>query len=165
MSDRQNYFLFFYIGLVLTLAQGILVRRLNKFVADEMLAVWGVLLMAAGLASLVLANLWVSPTVLLLAMAILVVGFALNTPSLQSMISRRSPKDQQGSVLGINQSASAMARILGPPIGIELLGRSVLAPYRLSAILMAAVFLLLMRVRALPAKEESSIAVPESPPA
>jgi MFS family permease len=53
-------------------------------------------------------------------LAITVTGFAFVTPSVQSLISRRSDADRQGEVLGINQSAAAMARILGPLVGLLL---------------------------------------------
>ena len=47
-------------------------------------------------------------------------GFAFLTPSAQALISRRSDPEKQGEILGVNQSASAMARILGAVIGVTL---------------------------------------------
>jgi predicted MFS family arabinose efflux permease len=35
-------------------------------------------------------------------------------PSLQSLVSRRAMANEQGEVLGVNQSASALARVIGP---------------------------------------------------
>ena len=48
------------------------------------------------------------------------VGFAFLTPSAQALISRRTDAGRQGEVLGVNQSASALARILGPVMGLGL---------------------------------------------
>jgi hypothetical protein len=53
-------------------------------------------------------------------MTLAVVGFAFMTPSVQALISRGSNPARQGEVLGVNQSASALARILGPFLGITL---------------------------------------------
>lgn len=57
---------------------------------------------------------------LLVSLAVAVVGFAFLTPSAQALISRRSEASRQGEILGVNQSASALARILGPIIGLFL---------------------------------------------
>jgi hypothetical protein len=52
-------------------------------------------------------------------------------------------------VLGINQSASALARILGPMLGLSLfhLTPSHVLPYGFGAALLAVVFVLALRVR------------------
>jgi MFS transporter, DHA1 family, tetracycline resistance protein len=68
-------------------------------------------------------------TLLLIASAVEVVGFALMTPSLQSLISRRSDPAKQGGVLGISQSVSAMARIVGPLVSIPLFKVGPVYPY------------------------------------
>src|SRR5207248_1766428 len=49
-----------------------------------------------------------------------VTGFAFLTPSVQALISRRSDPARQGEILGVNQSASALARILGPMVALPL---------------------------------------------
>ena len=41
-------------------------------------------------------------------------GWGLLAPSLQSLVSRRAMPNEQGEVLGVNQSASALARVIGP---------------------------------------------------
>ena len=54
------------------------------------------------------------------ALTAAVVGFAFLTPSAQALISRRTAADRQGEILGVNQSASSLARILGPIFGVTL---------------------------------------------
>ena len=41
-------------------------------------------------------------------------GFGLNNPALNSLISRASPADRQGAFLGLNQSLASLARVTGP---------------------------------------------------
>jgi hypothetical protein len=53
---------------------------------------------------------------LFVALTSAVVGFAFLTPSAQALISRRTSADRQGEILGVNQSASAMARIPVPSL-------------------------------------------------
>ena len=86
---------------------------------------------------------------LLVSLAVAVIGFAFLTPSAQALISRRTHADRQGEVLGVNQSASALARILGPAVGSALffVDESHVAPYALGAALMAVVFALTLRLR------------------
>jgi hypothetical protein len=64
------------------------------------------------------------------------------------LISRRSDPAKQGEILGVNQSASAMARILGPMIGLFLFGLmpSHILPYAGGAALLCLVFLLTLRI-------------------
>ena len=66
---------------------------------------------------------------LLLASAVEVTGFSLMTPSLQSLISRRSDPAKQGGILGVSQSASALARVAGPLIAVPLFFRQPTLPY------------------------------------
>src|SRR5205085_932207 len=75
--------------------------------------------------------------IMLVSLAVAVTGFAFLTPSVQSLVSRRSDPNKQGEVLGVNQSASAMARILGPLVGLTLykLVPSHLLPYAVGACL------------------------------
>ncbi len=78
-----------------------------------------------------------------------VVGFAFLTPSAQALISRRTPGDRQGEILGVNQSAAAVARILGPALGIPLyqLTSSHLLPYAVGAALLFLMLPMLLLVQ------------------
>jgi MFS family permease len=86
---------------------------------------------------------------LFISLATAVVGFAFLTPSAQALVSRRSAATQQGEILGVNQSASAMARILGPIFGLTLykLTDSHLLPYAFGAGLLLLMLPLLPRIR------------------
>lgn len=63
------------------------------------------------------------------AMGMVVVGFAMMMPSLNSLISRRSDPARQGGILGAAQSINSLARILGPMIGVPLVERNSSLPY------------------------------------
>jgi MFS family permease len=140
---------FAYIGITLTFAQGVLVRRMAGRVSEGRLASAGALLDMAGflmlLHAIASANSSLvsnpdeppSPAELLVALAVIVVGFAFMMPSLNSLISRRSDPAQQGGILGVTQSVSSLARILGPMLGIPLFGKGINLPYWLATGLMA----------------------------
>jgi MFS family permease len=85
----------------------------------------------------------------LAVVAVAVIGFAFVTPSVQALISRRSDPGRQGEILGVNQSANAMSRILGPILGVGLyyLLPSHALPYAFSVVLLSAVLWFTLRVR------------------
>ena len=52
-----------------------------------------------------------------LSLLFLGLGWGLFNPSILGIVSRRADETDQGSVLGVNQSASALARVVGPVAG------------------------------------------------
>ena len=128
-----------FIGFMLALVQGGFVRRMSGKVEDGHMAALGAVLEIAGFAVLVIAIKQVSGGLLFTALGIIVAGFAFLQPSLNAMLSRRSDPAQQGMVMGVGQSVSSLARILGSGLGIPLLkyGKSLSTPYYVAAALMA----------------------------
>jgi MFS family permease len=158
LDPGKSFLMFAYVGLVLFLAQGVYRGVLARRWSEPTFMGIGITLMAAGLLFLGGVN-WLAITqalpfgellvVLLLALAVAVVGFAFLTPSAQALISRRTDADRQGEILGVNQSASAMARILGPICGLILyqLTTTHLLPYLFGTALLVLMLPLLPRIR------------------
>jgi MFS family permease len=174
---RPSFLVFAYIGFVLMLTQGFLYRRLAKRWSEVTFMTLGILFMAGGVGGLgavtffgaqaqpnggvgdqTEANpadaLQHSPsgtllTGLTLALTLSVIGFAFVTPSAQALVSRRTDADQQGEILGVNQSASAMARILGPILGVTLYKSTEthLLPYAFGAALLLIMLPMMPRIR------------------
>jgi len=109
-----------FIGFTLTIDQGFLVRRLAPIVGEVALILAGGITTMLGFALLVGASRAGELWLLMVASAIEVTGFALMTPSLQSLISRRSDPAKQGGILGVSQSTSSLARVVGPLIAVPL---------------------------------------------
>lgn len=153
MADRQNFYIFAYIGLILTLAQGLFVRRLIPKLGEFRMAMLGVSLMTIGLL-LIGQTAQVSETsqansvwMLVAVLPVSVIGFSCTTPALQAMLSLSSGEDEQGEVLGVGQSISALARIAGPVAGLMLQDRGRALPYWSGAALMAVSLLLVWRLK------------------
>ena len=144
---REVLFCFAYIGFMLALIQGGIVRQLSKRMSEIALAGSGVFIMILGLLLLSLSQIQGSFAILLIALAVCVAGFAFITPSLNALISRRSDPAQQGVVLGLAQSISSLARIVGPLVGIPLFFGNVLWPM-FAGIGMLAIGFLLLRIAA-----------------
>lgn len=147
LSDRGNFYVFAYIGLILTLAQGMLVRRLIPKLGEFRMALIGVVMMMIGLLLIGQTARTGSLSMLILVLPIVVVGFSATTPSLQSMLSLNSGDDEQGEVLGVGQSISSLARIAGPVAGMTLQARDLALPYWFAAALMAFGIVMVMRLK------------------
>jgi MFS family permease len=156
---QQSCLIFAYVGFVLMLVQGLIYRRFVSRVGELLFLRTGVALMLLGLGGVIatvlavyketLTGLGVVIPVALVILAVLVGGFALMTPSVQALISRNADPTRQGEILGVNQSMSALARILGPGLGSFLFFAepSHVMPYVAGAALMAVVLGLTLRLR------------------
>jgi hypothetical protein len=139
---------FAFIGFTLSLAQGLLVRRLAGRISEFAMASAGAFVSMLGFLLLSLASQEASLPMLVIASAVEVIGFSLMTPSLQSLISRRSDPAKQGGILGVSQSVSALARVVGPVLAVRLFFSGPTLPYWVAMGMMAAglaVFVLLAR--------------------
>ena len=131
----QVGYVFTFVGVLSAAMQGGLVGRLAKHFGEERLLTAGLASVLLGLAILPAAA---GVPLLLAATGLLAVGMGLTQPSLNSLISRRARADEQGEVLGVNQSAGSFARIVGPWLAgflFEAFGRN--APFLAGAVLMA----------------------------
>ncbi|MBA3471375.1 MAG: MFS transporter [Herpetosiphonaceae bacterium] len=116
-----------YIGIVVALVQGGLIRRLAKKFGEGLLIVAGALLL--GLSLLLLGFIQTTLELVLVGM-LLAAGEGVLTPSLSSLVSRRSLPSEQGEHLGLYQSMGSFARIIAPLSATWLLQRAGLAvPY------------------------------------
>ncbi|MCB0411689.1 MAG: MFS transporter [Bdellovibrionales bacterium] len=120
VDDRFNWNLtkaslgFAYVGFIMVFTQGYLIRKmLPKYGERKLLAVG---LMLSGLGITGIAFSYYIP-VLAFVITLLGLGIGFVNPSINGSISLLSAKDQQGGTLGINQSLSALGRILGPALG------------------------------------------------
>ncbi len=110
-TDRQNGFLFGIMGAVSAIIQLGLLKRLTKVFQERSLLLFGTICMGIGLALMPYGRGFVDVAIV---SAILTIGTALLQPIVLSLISKFSSSEIQGGVLGVNQSVSALARVLGP---------------------------------------------------
>jgi MFS family permease len=118
-----------FIGVMLSLVQGGVVRRVSGRIKDATMASGGAMLQIIGFAVMLLAMNLASDWILFVALGIVTTGFAFMQPSLLALLSRRSNPEQQGVIMGVGQSVSSLARIIGSGIGIPLLTIHLNLPY------------------------------------
>ncbi len=153
-GSRSNFFLYAYVGFVLSIGQGMLVRRFLPRIGEYRMALTGVTLMTIGFVLIGLTAGKVFPGIALwFILPVVVIGFSAVTPSLQSLLSQAASQDEQGSVLGTGQSLSSLARILGPYTGIQLLKYSTATPYFLGASLILFGGIMISRLKKKPSGE------------
>jgi multidrug resistance protein len=111
LSARQTGYLFTFIGLLMSLMQGVLVGRFVKLWGERWCIVLGTFTMIFGLGLLPFA-----PNIALYCgvIALLSFGTGINNPSIAGLLSRSSHADEQGGIMGIAQSMASLGRIIGP---------------------------------------------------
>ena len=103
--------MFALVGLVSAAVQGALIGPLVERYGERTMGALGGVLLAAGVILMGLVQTITGTVVGLLGVGF---GWGLMAPSLHSLVSRRARPSEQGEVLGVNQSASALARVIGP---------------------------------------------------
>lgn len=109
-SDFQNGMAYGVIGITSAIVQGLLTIY-SKYLSDRKIITIGAFCMVVGFALLPLG---VSFIQLGIFVAILSIGTASLQPVILGMVSKNSSQNEQGVILGLNQSFSAIARVLGP---------------------------------------------------
>ena len=105
---------FAYVGVIMVITQGYLIRKLLPLWGEKKLLTTGLLMKGVGLAGIALSGeVWA----LAISVTFLGLGTGFINPALSGSISLLTPEDQQGGVMGVNQSLSALGRIVGPILG------------------------------------------------
>ncbi|MCK5456867.1 MAG: MFS transporter, partial [Melioribacteraceae bacterium] len=110
-NNRENGYLFGIIGIVSTIIQGGLIKRVSTLWSEKTIIILGLIFLMFGLGLLPYGS---DFTGVALVSAILAVGTGILQPTLISLVSKYSPEDRQGAILGFNQSIASLARVLGP---------------------------------------------------
>ncbi len=115
LDVEQISYLFAFIGITGALVQGGLIRPLLKLFDERKLLIGGNVIMAIGIGTLPFSNHHIF--YLLASCFLMSFGNGLNLPISLSLVSKFTSADEQGGILGINQSMSSFARFLGPAWG------------------------------------------------
>jgi DHA1 family tetracycline resistance protein-like MFS transporter len=160
-GPEQNGYLFAFVGLVGALIQGAGIGKLARRFGEVRLVILGAVALAAGL---LLVPFAADVPRLVGAMLVLVLGFSLLTPSLNSLVSLQVGAEEQGAVLGVGRSASTLARVVGPAwagLLFSAFGRD--WPFYAGAAVMLAVAALGLRTAGAPGREPANRTTPPSP--
>ena len=169
--SRQILWVFVLIGLIQTLTQGFLVRRLSLRLSEKTLSNIGLLAAVAGFLAIsaavqhpqmarflppfALGTEWAG-RVVVIASGVVAAGMAFVMPAVQSLISRRADADHQGRIFGIANSLSAVARIVGVLLAFQVRVFLPAGPFILAVLLLIVSMELIRRSAAEPLAAPSS---------
>ena len=147
-KPHQMMWIFIFVGLLIALVQGGVVRRLAPRLGERRLIRIGLAMLIPGL--LIVG--W-APTEIPFygGLALLAIGSALVSPCLSALVSLYTPADRQGEVLGVFRSVGALSRAIAPVIaGLVFWKLGSQWPYYGSGLVMLAPLLLSGRLSAPP---------------
>lgn len=111
MNVSRVYGVMGFLGIMMVIAQGGLVRQCVQRWGDVGTLALGLALSVVGFFGLSLA---VAGWPLYLVVAVLALGVGLATPTMTSLISQASADNEQGAMLGSAQAAAALGQVAGP---------------------------------------------------
>ena len=110
-TPTQNGGMFVFIGLILVLVQGGIVRRLASPIGEKRLALVGI---AFGVSAFLALAIAMQLGLFFGALALMAFSIGLVAPTLSALVSLYSSESDQGANLGIFRSAGSLARAIGP---------------------------------------------------
>ena len=133
LTEASTAVVFLGIGVVMSAVQGSLIGPLTSRFGSLQLLRNGLVLVSIGLLFLGAAVIW--PT-MIVALLFMVVGAGISNPSLTALVADSAHEDRRGEALGIQQSASALARVIGPPLaGLAFDHVGIGAPFTFGALI------------------------------
>jgi MFS transporter, DHA1 family, tetracycline resistance protein len=105
---------FAYVGVIIVVTQGGIIRRTLPRWGEANCFLIGLIAMAIGFLGVAQSF---SVALLAVSVTFLALGNGFANPSLTASVSLIAPPEAQGSALGVNQSLSALGRIIGPALG------------------------------------------------
>lgn len=157
-STTQGGLLLVYVGVLIAIIQGGLIRKLTERYDESYLGIAGAIIGGIGLALIPFAPqigniLWFIPgqailtpglIALLVILAVYAFGNGVLNVSLNTLVSRSADSSMQGGAFGLTQSAGSLARATGPVIAGGLYTYfAYWSPFLFGSLLVAAVFYIL----------------------
>jgi MFS transporter, DHA1 family, tetracycline resistance protein len=118
--ERQTGIIFAWVGLWLVFTQLVLVRRLSGKVPPKNILKYSLLALACAIPCLLIPQ--GNPWWVLAVNPFIAVAQGLSSPNLTSLVSSNASADQQGEILGINQSMVSLGQFLPALMGGFLTG-------------------------------------------
>lgn len=137
-AARYTAYILVVVGVVATIIQGALIGKLVRKFGERTLVLAGLTIIGTAF----LLYPFVGPTgsfpLMLATSALVALGTGIFNPSITSLVSRAAGPNEQGAVLGLNQSLAALGRIFGPAIAGFLFQISPGTPFATGGIIILA---------------------------
>ncbi len=144
-EQKQIGWLFAFVGILIVLYQGGLVRVVSKRIPERPAMALGLAFMVVGLLLLPRA-LWAWP--FLLSLIPLAWGNGMNGTATLALASQLTPAEEQGGVFGVLNAMQGLGRIIGPFVGTFCFAKwGFKSPYTVGASTVGVAFLLALTLR------------------
>lgn len=110
-DSSRTGFLFAYIGIISATVQGVLIGKVSKKIGEKKIINFATLFLSITFFLIPFLKFF---GIFLVVLGVMAASIGFNNPSVLSLISKNALADEQGGVLGLNQSFSALSRIIGP---------------------------------------------------
>ncbi len=131
-GPREVGLCFAVIGIIASIGQGAVTGRLARRFGEPRVLTAGLSIIAFSLAVTPFAP---SGAAVPLFVGLTAFGQSLVFPCVAALISRATPPDKQGEMLGLNMAAGSLARMAGPLLAGPLFGLAIGGPYWFGALL------------------------------
>lgn len=157
LATRLTTWVLLAVGITAVIVQGGLIGRLRKSMNERTMILLGTALIAVSFVAIACIPSFggahgyeaMFPIVVVLSF-----GSGIFSPSQSSLLSRSVGGDEQGAILGVGQSMSALGRICGPAIAGALFERGTGIPFVVGAVLIGAGTVIATRLQAPPASRD-----------
>lgn len=154
----ENGWLFTYLGVVIVVVQGGLIRPLRRRFGERPLAIAGLAGLSMGLGLLPFAT---GLGLLLGATGLLAVANGVLQPNLTALASFEGRPEEKGALLGVYQGVGALGRVVGPVVaGATFTYVGVSVPFAVGAALSALAFAALLSTSSREDRSASSVTAP-----
>jgi DHA1 family tetracycline resistance protein-like MFS transporter len=144
-SVEMSYF-FIYMGTIQIMWQGVIIGRLTEKIGEEQLIAFGPLLLMLGI---FLMPLIPNIALFVFSLTIICLGSGMMRTVVPSFISKISPANEQGGILGVTNGVASIARVPGPLIaGFLFESAGSASPFFASAAMLVVAFGFGLRARA-----------------
>ena len=160
-KSRDMMWIFIYVGLIIALVQGGLVRRLAPRLGEKKVSFMGLFLLVPGL---IVTGGAQAVGMFYLGLGFLAVGSALATPCLTALASLYTPADRQGEVLGTFRSLGALSRAVAPILACAAYWKmGSVYPYYGAVVIMLLPLLLVLGLPPTPCRKQQSESALDAP--
>jgi DHA1 family tetracycline resistance protein-like MFS transporter len=121
-----------YCGLIMVVAQGVLLPKMTKYYSVERLLIVFIPTMSVGYMLLSYAE---TIPFLIFALTVMVIAQGVCTPGILSLISNKADRDIQGSTIGINQSIQSFASAIPAIFATSFVAQNIKFPLVFGAIM------------------------------
>lgn len=113
-GEPEAGYIFALFGVTTLVVQGVFIGRMVRRAGELNLVILGAVSIFSGMSLISVAT---SAPGIVLGSAFFALGVAITNPCISSLASRYAPKEMQGAILGMTQSAGGLARVIGPTAG------------------------------------------------